>query len=578
MIGDWRLLRAALSARGLMGLSVVAGLAAAAAAVVQAAALARALAGVVLHGSGWSGVAPAMAAFLGAVALRGVFSWASGTAAAAASARVRDRLRERLVRHLVRLGPPAVGRERAGELAGTLGEGIERMDAYIRSYLPQLALAAGIPLAMILLVAAPDLVSAAVLMATVPVIPIFMVLIGRAASARSRRQWKALARLGAHFLEAIQGLPTLKVLGRARDEVGRIAEVSERFREATMGVLRIAFLSALALELAATLGTAVVAVQVGLRLLYGHLGFEPAFFVLLLAPEVYAPLRALGAAFHAGTEGAAAAERVFGLLELEPPRLEEGTEPVPGSLRVRLHDVRYVYPSRGGGEERPALDGANLELEPGTVTALVGPSGAGKSTLAALLLRFARPTAGEITVGGVPLERIALEDWRRSVAWVPQRPYLPAGTVADAIRLYRPGASLAQVREAARRAGFAEEIEAMPRGYDTPLGEGGTGLSGGQAQRLALARAFLADAPLVIMDEPTSHVDPELEAALAASADRLLEGRTALVIAHRLGTVRRADRIAVMEAGRIVQVGRHEELASVPGPYRSLLLAGEGGP
>ncbi len=578
MIGDRRLLRAALSARTLMGLSVAAGLATAGAAVLQAAGLARAVAGVVLHGAGWAGVAPAMTVFLGAAMLRAALSCASGAASAAASARVRNRLRERLARYLVRLGPLAVGRERAGELAGTLGEGIERMDAYLRSYLPQLALAAGIPVAMVLLVAARDLLSAVVLMVTVPVIPLFMVLIGKAASARSRRQWKALARLGAHFLEAIQGLRTLKVLGRARDEVGRIAEVSERFRDATMGVLRIAFLSALALELAATLGTAVVAVQVGLRLLYGRLGFEQAFFVLLLAPEVYAPLRALGAAFHAGTEGTAAAERVFGLLELEPPRLEEGAEPVPETLHLRLAGVRYVYPSRGGGEERPALDGVDLELEPGTVTALVGPSGAGKSTLAALLLRFARPSAGEITVGGIPLERIELEAWRRSVAWVPQRPNLLAGTLADAIRLYRPAASMVEVRRAAELAGLAEEIEAMPRGYDTPLGEGGAGLSGGQAQRVALARAFLADAPLVIMDEPTSHVDPELEAALAASAARLLEGRTALVIAHRLGTVRRAHRIAVMEAGRIVQWGRHGELAAVPGPYRSLVLAGEGGP
>ncbi len=557
-----------------MALSVAAGLGAAGATVLQAAALARAVAGVLLRGMGWAEVAPSMGVFLGAVALRGVLSWASGAAAAGASARVRDRLRERLARHLVRLGPLAAGRERTGELAGTLGEGIERLDAHIRRYLPQLALAAGIPPALIVLVAVRDPLSALVLLLTVPVVPLFMVLIGRAAAARSRRQWTALARLGAHFLEAIQGLPTLKVLGRARDEVRRIAEVSERFGEATMGVLRIAFLSALALELAATIGTAVVAVQVGLRLLYGHLGFESAFFVLLLAPEVYAPLRALGAAFHAGTEGTAAAERVFELLETPAPRLEEGRHPVPERLHVRFRGVRYAYPSRGGGRERPALDGVDLELAPGTVTALVGPSGAGKSTLAALLLRFARPCAGEITVDGVPLEELELDAWRRVVAWVPQRPYLMAGTVADAIRLYRPQASLAQVREAARRATLAPEIEAMPLGYHTPLGEGGTGLSGGQLQRLALARAFLADAPLVIMDEPTSHVDPELEAALAASTARLLKGRTALVIAHRLGTARGADRIAVMEAGRIVQEGRHRELAAVPGPYRSLLLAG----
>ena len=564
--------------RGTLGLSVGLGLGAAAATVAQAAALARLVAGVLVGGAGPEAAGGPLAAFLAATVVRSGLRWGSGAASARVSAAVRLALRKRLARHIAALGPVAIGRERTGELAGTLDAGIERLDAFVADYLPQLALAAGIPLGMIVLVAFRDPLSAVVLLVTVPVIPVFMVLIGSLAAARSRRQWTALARMGGAFLDAVQGLPTLKVLGRVREEAARLAAVSDRFRETTMGVLRIAFLSALVLELVATISTAVVAVQVGLRLLYGRIAFEPAFLVLLLAPEVYSPLRRLGAAFHAGTEGTAAAERVFAILEMAPPAVAVPPfVPVPASPGIRFENVRFRYPSRGQDVERPALDGLDLGIEAGSVLALVGPTGAGKSTVAALLLRFAVPEAGRITVDGVPLERIDPEAWRRTVAWVPQRPHLVPGTVADNIRLSIPEAPEDAVRAAAEAAGLAEEIEEMPGGYGYRLGEGGRGLSGGQAQRLAIARAFLADAPVVVMDEPTSHVDPALEAELARSVSRLLRGRTALVIAHRLGTARQADRIAVLEGGRVVQTGTHDALATVDGPYRTLLLAG-GGP
>ncbi len=571
------MLRAVAAERFLLAFSVGCGLGAAGATVGQAAALARLVAGVLVHGGGVAASAGPLAVFLAATVVRALFSWGRRWASARASAGVRTELRKRLAQHLVALGPLLVGRERTGELAGTLDEGIERLDAYIADYLPQMVLAAGIPLGLIVLVAFRDPLSALVLAITVPVIPVFMVLIGSLASARARRQWTALARMGGAFLDAIQGLPTLKVLGRVREETARLAAVSERFRETTMGVLRIAFLSALVLELIATLSTAVVAVQVGLRLLYGHLTFEPAFLVLLLAPEVYAPLRSLGAAFHAGTEGTASAERIFDLLDTRPPEIAvPPLVPVPEEHTVRLDGVRFRYPSRGDGEEGPALDGVDLEIRDGSVLALVGPTGAGKSTLAALLLRFALPGEGRITVGGVSLERIDPVAWRRMVAWVPQRPHLLPGTVRDNVRLYRPGAPDREVWAALEAAGLAEEVQDMPGGLELRLGEGGRGLSGGQAQRLAIARAFLADAPIVVMDEPTSHVDPGLEAVLAAAVRRLLDGRTALVIAHRLGTVRRADRIAVLERGRVVQEGTHAGLTSVPGPYRTLLTVGEG--
>jgi len=323
----------------------------------------------------------------------------------------------------------------------------------------------------------------------------------------------------------------------------------------------------------------VVAVAVGLRLLSGHLTFERAFFVLLLAPEFYPPLRLLGTRFHAGMEGIAASGRLFGLLELPPAvRAHGATAELPASLEIRFEEVGFTYPAtRREDAPQAALAGIDLVLAPGRTVALVGPSGAGKSTLAALLLRFADPTTGRITVGGTPLTELDARAWRRLVAWVPQAPHLFAGTVAENIRLGRPEASDAEVVEALRAAQAVDLLEVLPEGIDTPIGEGGARLSGGQAQRIALARALLKDAPVLVLDEATSHLDPELEARLAAATRRLLRGRTALVIAHRLATVRDADEVVVLDRGRIVERGTHAELLARGGLYSRLAAAG-GGP
>ncbi len=573
MFLERRLLDEAQVERLLLATAVGCGLGVAFATVIQAWAIARVVALALAKTLTGSSARQPFAIFAAATIVRALLAWGRTAAASVASQRLKDRLRQRLATHIAELGPLALGGEQTGELAGTLSEGIERLDAYVSTYLPQLALAAGIPIGIVILVAFRDLLSAAVLLVTIPVIPMFMVLIGGAASAKSRRQWTELARLGAHFLEAIQGLTTLKIFGRIHDEIGKIATTSEQFREATMGVLRIAFLSALTLELVATISTAVVAVQVGLRLLYGKLMFEPAFFVLLLAPEVYGPLRALGAAFHPGTQGVAAAERIFELLEAEAPHLEHApTVPPPPELHIRFEDVGFSYPQHRG-ERAAALDGITLEIVPGTTLALAGPTGAGKSTIAALLLRFAVPGHGRITVDGVPLEEIELGAWRRTCAWVPQRPFLFAGSIADNVRLARPDAGMAAVERAVAAAGLEPVVMRLPAGLETQLGEGGAGLSGGELQRLALARAFLAEAPCLVLDEPAAHLDPRLEADLGAVMSRLLDGRTALVIAHRLQTLRTAGRIAIVEAGRIVETGTHEELLRSGGVYARMVAA-----
>jgi ATP-binding cassette subfamily C protein CydD len=575
---DRRLLGQARAARLALASSVGLGLLGGVAIVIQARILSRVVGQVFLSGATLGGVGALLLSFLLLSLVRAGLTWGGEMAASAVAGRVKHDLRARLTAHLLALGPAYARGERSGELANTVVEGIEALDAYFRQYLPQLALAALVPLAVLLLVFPLDWVSGLVMLLTAPLIPLFMVLIGSLADALTRRQWTSLSRMSAHFLDVLQGLATLKLFGRSREQVRAITRISDQYRQTTMGVLRVTFLSALVLELVATLSTAVVAVQIGLRLLYGYLSFEQGFFVLLLAPEFYVPLRLLGTRFHAGMAGVAAAQRIFEVLDVQPES-GAGTEPdvalsLDPSHHLRFEDVTYAY----DGGQRPALNGLSLDIAPGEKVALVGPSGAGKSTVAYLLLRFVEPDRGTITVGGRALAELAPAAWREHVAWVPQEPYLFYGTIADNIRLARPAANLDEVAWAARQAHADAFVEALPQGYDTVVGERGTRLSGGEAQRIALARAFLKDAPLLILDEATANLDPEIEAQVQEAMERLLQGRTALVIAHRLSTVYRADRIVVMDAGRIVEQGAHADLLQRGGLYRRLVGAysGEG--
>ncbi len=547
--------------------------------VVQAWLLAHVIARVFLGGATRTQVATPLMLLLGAIAVRALLSWAADVAAAHAAAGVKHELRDRVFAHLLEGGPIAAGRERTGELVTTLTGGIEALDAYIARYLPQLALAALIPLTVAAVVLTRDLLSGVVLVLTAPLIPIFMILIGRLADVRSRRQWLAMSRLSASFLDTIQGLTTLKVLGRSRAQIAVIRHASEAFRFASMEVLRIAFLSSLVLELVATLSVAVVAVEIALRLLHGRLDFEQAFFVLLLAPEFYLPLRRLGADFHAGLAGTTAAQRLFTLLEAPAPTRPAIATPMPPTPVIQLEEVSYAYPGDGGrgSAARPALTSVNLTIEPGEKLAVVGPSGAGKSTLARIVLRFVEPDSGRLMAGGVPAEAIDPDDWRRAMAWVPQSPHLFADTVAANICLARPESDVRDIAAAARHALAEEFIAELPGGYDTPVGEHGARLSGGQVRRIALARAFLADAPLLILDEPTADLDPRLQRELDVVLENLLAGRSALIIAHRVPTVIAADRVVVLDGGRVVDVGPHEELLERCDLYRRLVHSYGGG-
>jgi thiol reductant ABC exporter CydD subunit len=360
--------------------------------------------------------------------------------------------------------------------------------------------------------------------------------------------------LSGRFLDAVRGLPTLRAFNRAEDQGRILAEVGDRYRRETMKTLRVAFLSALVLELLAMLGTAMVAVVLGVRLVHGEVEFEAALTVLILAPELYLPLRQLGAQFHAAADGIAGAGRIFEIVEA-PKDVPLASTPLaaadPRCATIRFEHVSFVYPARSGA----ALAGLDLELRPSESVALVGPNGAGKSTVAALLLRLADPTEGAITVGGTDLRELDLVDWRRQIAWVPQRPHLFAGTVADNIRLADADASDLRVRAAARAAGAAF-IDSLPLGFETPIGDGGRELSAGEGRRIALARAFLRDAALVILDEPTLHLDAESAAEIGAAVELLVAGRTSLLVLHDEALARRADRVVALADGRVVDADR----------------------
>ena len=542
--------------------------------IAQAWLLALTVDAVLFSAAGLAEVQTWLWGMLGLFPLRAALAWASEQSAFEGAVRVKLHLRDTLYGKIQALGPVRLGSERSGDLANSLADGIEALEAYYARYLPAIALTAAVPLSILVVLWPLDWISGLILLVTAPLIPLFMILIGKGAERLNQAQWRRLARLSARFLDMIQGLTTLKLFNASRREAEVVARISDDYRRSTMAVLRVAFLSSLALEFFATAGVAVIAVSVGFRLFWGEMDFLTGCFALLLAPELYLPLRNLGTQYHARMAAIGAAERIIEVLEVPSiaPNLAGAPTPDLRTASIRLRDVGYSYPGN-----RRALNKVTLEIRPGERLALVGPSGSGKSTVVKLLLGFVQPGLGELWVGDTPLGGLDIEDWRRHLAWVPQTPRLFHGSLLANIRLGRPDATMDQVREAARLARADAFIDRLPEGYETQVGEGGQGLSGGEIRRIALARAFLRDAPLVILDEATASLDPKSEQEVAAGIESLAQGRTLLVIAHRLQTVRSADRILVLNAGRIEEEGTHEELAARDGLYRHM-LAQLGGP
>ncbi|MFD8223788.1 thiol reductant ABC exporter subunit CydD, partial [Streptomyces massasporeus] len=478
---------------------------------------------------------------LAAVAVgRALVGWLTELAAHRASAAVKSELRGRLLERAAALGPGWLSGQRTGSLVALATRGVDALDDYFSRYLPQLGLAVVVPVAVLARIVTEDWVSAAIIVGTLPLIPVFMVLIGWATQSRMDRQWRLLSRLSGHFLDVVAGLPTLKVFGRAKAQAESIRRITAAYRQATMRTLRIAFISSFALELLATISVALVAVTIGMRLVHGEMDLYIGLVILVLAPEAYLPLRQVGAQYHAAAEGLAAAEEIFEVLQTPVPA--SGSVAVPeGALSFEGVTVRYP------GRSADAVSNVSFGVEPGETVALVGPSGAGKSTLLSVLLGFVRPAEGRVRVGEVDLADADLQQWRSRIAWVPQRPHLYAGTIAENVRLAWPGADDDSVRQALRDAGALDFVDALPEGVDTALGEDGAGLSAGQRQRLALARAFLADRPVLLLDEPTAALDGATEAEVVAAVRRLAAGRTVLLVVHRPALLEVADRVVRLD-------------------------------
>ncbi|MFZ5909871.1 MAG: thiol reductant ABC exporter subunit CydD [Chloroflexota bacterium] len=561
-----RLLSLARETRLALALTILSGFLAGLLTIWQAWLLSNTVNEVFLAGQTLSQVWDLLRLMLFVITGRALLTWLNEVSANAVAVRIKTDLRERLFAHIQALGPAYTRSERTGELTTAAVEGIEALDAYFSQYLPQLVITALVPLSILVFVFPIDLLSGVVMLVTAPLIPFFMILIGKGAEIVTKRQYETLSRLSAHFLDSLQGLTTLKIFGQSKPHAKNIEKVSEQFRDATMQVLRITFLSALALELLATISTAVIAVEVGLRLLYARMDFLQALFILVLAPEFYLPLRMLGLRFHAGMDGTAAARRIYEILDLEIREQKiESSESVGLISTLELSNLAFTYPN----ESIPALQGVDLRTKAGQHVALVGKTGAGKSTLVNLLLGFIQPTEGSITLN--QKSSITNYELRNHIAWVPQRPHLFHDTIAANIRLGNPDASQEQLETAAKAASLHDFIASLPDGYETVIGEGGARLSGGQAQRLALARAFLKDAPILILDEPTSSLDPETEVLLEESTRQLMQGRTTITIAHRLNTIFQSDQIIVLDQGHIVEQGAHRELIANNGLYASMV-------
>lgn len=539
--------------------------------IVQAFLVARILNGVIFQQQPLSAHGPEIGALVAIIVLRFGSAWATERFGFAAAARVMRAMRNDLIDRVEKIGPVGMAETRTGETVTALAEGVRAVEPYYSRYIPASVLAVVLPVAILIVVFPLDWISGVTFLVTAPLIPIFMIVIGKGAEAMNQKQWRRRTRMAGHLLDAVQGLATLKVFNAAGRMAREVASAADGYRRDTMAVLRIAFLSSMVLEFFSSVAIAMVAVFIGFRLLWGEMSYFDGLFILLLAPEFYAPLRAMGTAYHARMEAIGAAERMV-VLE-DAPQLAEagGTTPLPSpdAIEITFEDVHLTFP-----DGRTALNGISFTVPAGQNFALVGPSGAGKSSLLNLVMGFVKPSSGRVLVNGVPLSELDIRQWRARIGYVPQRPRLIVGTLATNIAPGDEHPVPVRLEHAVRQAHLSDVVARLPGGLEGRVGEGGSGLSGGEAHRLAVARAFYRDAAMIVLDEPTAHLDHESAAQIHDALERLLPGRTGLTAAHRLAGIVHADRIMVLKGGRIVESGDHESLMAQGGLYADLVRTG----
>lgn len=571
-------------------------------AIAQAPLLAVIVDGTFFRHQGLRQLQSSLTLWLALLVTRVFFAWASSYSLSHTAVQTKGELRRRLTHKLILLSPANGHTTDTGDLTNIVGSGVDGVEGFLTKYLPQVVYVSTLPFAALLVVYRFDFISGLIFTATGPLIVIFMILIGKSTQNASQRRWKSQSILSGHFLDTLRGLTTLKLFNRSRRQVEVVRQLSQQYREETMKTLRVAFLSSFVLELFATLSTAMVAVAIGLRLISGNLTFVAGLTVLVLAGEFFLPLRNMGSEFHTAMNGISGLTRVFEILDQPLPwsRDENAISSLKTGKSVQRNDIKRKHDEtflkddygclesfdhgrlapkltleqvsfRHRDSDRPALSNLSLSMLPGTMTAVVGPSGAGKSTLLNLLMGFTIPENGHIRVNDVPLDETWVKDWRKRVMYIPQHPYLFQGSIMDNVRFANPSASEDQILAAAKKSGVAEMVATMQSGYDTIVGVDGYGLSGGQVQRIAIARAFLHGGDVLLMDEPSAHLDLQSEQWLRSALEELRRGRTTFMIAHRLSTIAGADRVVVLSDGHAVQSGTPQQLLQSEGPYRNLV-------
>lgn len=498
-------------------------------------------------------------------------------------------LRRRLLDALFRLGPRHTHQEGTGTVVTLVLEGIAQYRTYLELFIPRMVGAGIIPAAIVVYIWMQDKIAATILMLTMPILIIFLILVGLAARLQSEKQWQSFRLLSNHFVDSLRGLETLKFLGRSRAHGETIAKVSQKFRAATMRTLRVAFLSSFALDFFTMLSVASVAVSLGLRLIDGNMTLVTGLTVLILAPEYFLPIRLVGADYHATLNGKEAGKAIFSLLETEQQQVRTVQKQVgakrqqiekeesgracqqiespiwTASSTLALHNVTVQHDL--DSTQRPSLKSVSLELKGHQMIGIIGESGAGKSTFIDVLGGFIRPTSGEIIVDGQQLQKQMLELWQQNITYIPQHPYIYSSSLADNIRFYHPEATIEQVEQAAKEVGLDKVIQSMPNGLHELIGDGGRALSGGQEQRVTLARAFLSGRSVILLDEPTAHLDIETELELKETILKLFRNRLVFIATHRLHWMQQMDRILVLDKGALVEDGTHQELVRQQGSY-----------